>query len=125
MSDFEQHKRVLLQVRERLIRTVGRLEEAIREDVSAIGDISRLPTHLADNDADGIDQNIALAATEEGLLEQVEAALTRIEQGDYGRCQSCEGPIPAARLEALPYTAFCVSCAAASEAESSGEGNSQ
>jgi len=77
--------------------------------------VSSLPTHPADHAAEGIDKNIALAATEEGLLEQVEAALARIEQNSYGCCQSCSSAIPAARLEALPYTAFCVACAAADQ----------
>jgi RNA polymerase-binding transcription factor DksA len=115
MTDFEPQKQALVQLRRRLIRTVGALEDAIREDVNAPGSISNVPTHPADHDAEGLDKNIALAETEEGLLEQVEAALARIENQTYGRCQSCGIGIPAARLEALPYTAFCVDCAAASE----------
>ena len=96
MADFEQQKRTLLQLRERLIHAVGSLEEAIRQDVATPGDITRVPTHPADNDAEGIDNNIALAETEQGLLEQVEDALSRIEQGTYGRCQACDREIPAA-----------------------------
>jgi RNA polymerase-binding transcription factor DksA len=106
----------LLQQRERLIQTVGHLEDAIREDVNTVGDLSKVPTHPADNDAEGIDQNIALAATEEGLLEQVEAALGRIENGTYGHCETCGRAIPEARLEILPYTAYCVQCAAVHQA---------
>jgi len=41
----------------------------------------------------------------------VRAALDRIDQGTYGTCASCGEAIAPGRLEALPYTAVCVSCA--------------
>jgi DnaK suppressor protein len=43
-------------------------------------------------------------------LKMIEEALDRIEAGDYGTCFSCEEPIPAKRLEALPWAKHCVSC---------------
>src|SRR5216683_7580029 len=43
-------------------------------------------------------------------LRLVEEALDRIEAGDYGICLSCEEPIPAKRLQALPWAKFCVTC---------------
>lgn len=46
-----------------------------------------------------------------GLLDEVEAALGRIESGDYGRCERCGAAIGDERLEALPTTRFCRSCA--------------
>ena len=46
----------------------------------------------------------------------VRDALARIDRGEYGLCVECEEPIGAARLEALPWAARCVSCQAAAEA---------
>ena len=43
-------------------------------------------------------------------LRLIEEALDRIAAGDYGICLSCEEPIPAKRLEALPWAKFCVTC---------------
>ena len=43
-------------------------------------------------------------------LRLIEEALDRIEAGDYGTCLSCEEPIPAKRLEALPWAKYCVTC---------------
>lgn len=43
-------------------------------------------------------------------LNDVNAALTRMESGDYGRCTRCAQPIPADRLDALPMTALCMPC---------------
>jgi DnaK suppressor protein len=41
---------------------------------------------------------------------EVLAALERIEQGTYGKCESCGETIPIERLEALPTARLCVSC---------------
>lgn len=43
-------------------------------------------------------------------LKLVEEALDRIHTGDYGACLSCEEPIPAKRLNALPWARYCVDC---------------
>jgi len=48
-------------------------------------------------------------------LEAIDRALTRIESGDYGRCEDCGELIPLERLEALPTTTLCVSCSEARE----------
>jgi RNA polymerase-binding transcription factor len=45
------------------------------------------------------------------LRGKVDAALARIEQGGYGICERCGEAIPMARLDALPYSTLCVSCA--------------
>nr|WP_237688007.1 TraR/DksA C4-type zinc finger protein [Sneathiella sedimenti] len=41
----------------------------------------------------------------------IKAALERIEAGNYESCSSCGEQINEARLEALPYTTLCISCA--------------
>jgi RNA polymerase-binding transcription factor DksA len=43
---------------------------------------------------------------------QVMVALGRIEQGTYGLCADCGGPVPEGRLEAKPDAARCVPCQA-------------
>jgi len=44
-------------------------------------------------------------------LQQVNAALLRIEQGKYGLCTECAEDIAPQRLQALPYTDTCIRCA--------------
>ncbi len=44
-------------------------------------------------------------------IERIEAALKRVETGDYGYCLSCGEEIPAKRLELDPATPVCVDCA--------------
>jgi len=48
-------------------------------------------------------------------IEAIDRALTRIETGSYGRCESCGKDIPVARLQALPTAMSCVACREAHE----------
>ena len=70
-----------------------------------------MPTHPADHDVEGVDEEIAIARNEEELLTEVVDAIERIEEGTFGTCQDCGEPIAAERLEAIPYAACCVTCA--------------
>jgi RNA polymerase-binding transcription factor DksA len=87
------------------------LIESIPNEGQPVGEISHIPTHNADRDSDGVDKEVALVQNEEGLLEAVNAALSRIEQGTFGKCEGCQGNITTERLEALPYAPLCISCA--------------
>ncbi len=53
----------------------------------------------------------ALGLTELAEVRRIDAALARIEAGTYGTCTFCGDPITEARLEFLPDTPFCTSCA--------------
>lgn len=56
------------------------------------------------------ERDTALLAMEQQQLQQIEAALQRIEDGVYGKCTECGDPIPPERLEILPYATLCVRC---------------
>jgi DnaK suppressor protein len=43
-------------------------------------------------------------------LAEIDAAFARLREDTYGVCQGCCAPIPAERLEILPYARFCVRC---------------
>jgi len=107
-ADFESR---LVDIRKRLLREVDMAEEALREDVVKPGDITSLPTHSADQDVEGLDAEIAIAQNEELLLEQVNAALERIRAGKFGVCEQCGRTIDVQRLQAIPYTSYCIDCA--------------
>src|ERR1700756_1857674 len=51
-----------------------------------------------------------LAELEARELSQIERALARMKQGTYGLCELCQGKIPVARLNILPYSTTCVQC---------------
>jgi hypothetical protein len=56
--------------------------------------------------------NATLLVNEQYIATQVRAALARLEDGSFGVCEACSRPIAAARLTEIPYTRFCVKCAA-------------
>jgi len=43
-------------------------------------------------------------------LQQVRLALTAVDDGSYGSCRSCKGPINPERLNARPESPFCIEC---------------
>ena len=54
----------------------------------------------------------AISESARGELEQIKAALRRLDDGHYGTCAVCGEPIEPGRLEAVPYTDHCRACAA-------------
>lgn len=48
-------------------------------------------------------------------IKEIDAALGRIDDGDFGLCEDCDEDIPVQRLRALPYTRLCVDCASERE----------
>ncbi|HEX2577696.1 MAG TPA: TraR/DksA C4-type zinc finger protein [Aquihabitans sp.] len=53
-------------------------------------------------------ENATLAAAFRDQLAQVEGAMARLDEGTYGTCETCGGPIGEARLEAMPATRYCI-----------------
>ena len=108
-------QKALLKKRARLMGNVEKLEEEsfMNSQKDFSGDISGYKTHIADigSDASGMELMLGLASNQQKLLQQVNEALARIEDGTYGFCQMCGKPIPQARLEAIPEAELCLNCA--------------
>lgn len=54
--------------------------------------------------------NLALERTLEGILEDVNTALVRIDKGNYGQCRHCGQEIDERRLRARPESSSCIDC---------------
>ncbi|HEU5417641.1 MAG TPA: hypothetical protein VFV41_08090 [Streptosporangiaceae bacterium] len=50
------------------------------------------------------------AVAERRALAEIEAALSRLSNGCFGRCERCGGTVPAARLTRTPQARFCGTC---------------
>ena len=59
----------------------------------------------------GWELNLALRGELEQKIERLEDALERLDEGDYGVCESCGQPIDPERLDVLPDTTLCIRCA--------------
>ena len=113
---METYRQQLLARRGRLDGHVSHLAgEAMHKDGEATGgNLSHVPLHMADLGTDNYEREntLRLLANEGRLLEEINAALERIQQGTFGRCEECGGPIaPRERLKELPFTRYCVACA--------------
>ena len=51
-----------------------------------------------------------LSGNAHNTIEQIEAALRKIDKGIYGTCEYCRQPIPKKRIKALPFARYCVNC---------------
>lgn len=111
----EKYKKRLLVERERIEsqmrRVEGQDESASQDD--ATSELSHYDDHMADAATETFEREKDLAIDEglKLLLEQVNAALDKVEHGTYGECDRCHKPIAPARLEALPYATLCIECA--------------
>ncbi len=106
-AKLEKYKKQLLEMRE----TILNRGMAYRADALAIN-----PDDLADESdhaATIIQQSVSLNVQERDrwLLKEIEHALSKFEEGTYGFCEDTEEPIDEGRLEAAPYTRYCVEAA--------------
>lgn len=104
----------LLSLRARLTGEVLHLaDEAFR---SVNGESSQ-PSHMAELGSDAYEQEVTLQMmqSEENALTQINDAINRLAAGTFGNCENCGKSIPKRRLEAIPYTRFCVNCARVAE----------
>jgi DnaK suppressor protein len=80
------------------------LERHLKERLDTLGQL--LPCPLPSVDPVGYQT----VASNRMLVEQITAALHRLDAGTYGRCTRCGGMIAPARLEVLPHAAACIEC---------------
>ncbi|HNV85365.1 MAG TPA: TraR/DksA C4-type zinc finger protein [Candidatus Omnitrophota bacterium] len=78
----------------------------------ASGDLSGYSFHMADVATDNYDREFSLdiASNEQKVLNEIEAALQKMEDGTYGKCEICDDKIKIERLKAVPYARLCVKC---------------
>jgi RNA polymerase-binding transcription factor DksA len=114
-AELKTYEKRLQNLRERLTGDVSHLaDEALHSaGGEASGSLSNVPLHPADLGTDNFEKEFTLnlIQNEEQVLGEIVDALDRIQKRSFGSCEECHRPIPAARLEALPYARHCVACA--------------
>ena len=112
MVDAERFRAILNQEREQK-RT---LLDSLRGDIRSVS-AARVDSNVDDeHDPEGstiafeLSQAGALMEQSRAGLEQIEAALARIDDGTYGVCESCGNPIGKMRLMAFPRATLCMTC---------------
>jgi DnaK suppressor protein len=110
-AEIKEFKALLLEKLNEILNNVNCMEEDTLRRVRT--DLSNLPFHMADAGSDNfeMENTLGLMDSERKLLMEIDDALSRIDNGTYGICESNNEPIPKERLRAIPWARYCVACA--------------
>ncbi len=104
--ELEQAKERLLKMRREVMKEVQESSAAAREmgqgDVPDIGDMSSNTYHR--------DVLLNLSETHRQKIRDIDAALDRLDTGEYGICMRCEEEISPKRMEVRPFSRYCIDC---------------
>jgi len=105
------HKDALLRLHEKLREKRDELRASLNQEM----ELGQRPRDVGDVGDDAVNDNekelnSQLMAFESRELAQIERAIEMIRVGRFGDCELCQKKIPITRLNALPFTPFCVKC---------------
>ncbi len=104
MKDLEYFRNKLTTLKSEVIARLESIDKDLRQKTSTDSEEQAIELENAEV-LDSLRRN----SKKELIL--VDAALQRLEAGDYFTCSECGAKIPAVRLDALPYAPHCVKCA--------------
>ena len=105
MQDTDTFKERLLALKAELSQRVKKIDKDIRHE----GMSADWSEQAVERENDEVLESLGNAADQELLM--INFALQRIENNTYFTCSESGGTIPRARLESLPFSSRCVSCA--------------
>ncbi len=114
-KELEEYRTLLVAKRRQLAGMLSGMEDqALRQSG---GNLSNMPVHMADMGSDVYEQDFTLgmAETERAILDEIDAALQRIEDKTFGVCQMTGKPITKARLDAKPWAKYTIEAERISE----------
>ena len=100
----------LTQERERVSALLANLEADAEAQKDSLQELSVVDEHQGDIGTETFEREKDLSIIEsmQAELEDIDAALQRVEAGTYGNCEICKRDIGDDRLDAVPATRFCV-----------------
>jgi DnaK suppressor protein len=104
VRNFESFQKKLEALREDLLNTVRKKKEEVWPEAE-VGDEGDVAVRSLARDL-----VFELTDNERHLLDEVEAALRRIEKGTFGICEANGEKIAAPRLKVMPYARYCIKC---------------
>lgn len=104
-KSLEKLKETLLERRNSLWRYFSDTDQGASDKDVQVGDVVDAATESAENE---LEYHFFEAESRE--FGQIERAIKRFEEGTYGICETCNCPIPIARLKVLPFAGKCVKC---------------
>ncbi len=114
-------KQALLRLHQRLIAQRDELRKKIAEDLGLAYTRDDGANDLGEtaHQVEQTELHTQLAALESRELRSIEHAIALIHHGRYGECEACRKAIPIARLQALPFSLYCIECQRIAEVDGS------
>ena len=106
-ASLEKYRQKLLSLAKEVSREAINLKDEVHRP---LGELSGQYSELH-NEQDEMGVTLSLLSNEEWMSSEIKNALQRIDDGSYGRCIQCQKSITLDRLNAIPYTPFCIQCA--------------
>lgn len=121
MTTIQNSPTRLRAIKKRLLAEKERLELELHEiiertshssELEQVTELSTYDDHPADMASETFERekDLALEGNIADLLDKVNTALEKIDEGTYGVCDSCDIEINPNRLEALPWASLCLNC---------------
>ena len=120
---MKNRKDAIVNMHQVLIMRRDALRKALAGDLSLLKELrAQASGDVVDAALDSVQDEISsqLAEVESRELAQIETALERMREGEYGLCETRSTNIPMMRLNALPYATMCIECQRQAEQESAG-----
>ena len=112
-KDMKDYELLLLQKRGMATGTMETFDGgALTGSDSKVGNQNAASGDSADQGAEAFEQDFALSILESevNVVQKIDEALARIEEGSFGICNGCQKPIVRARLKAIPWAEMCIEC---------------
>ena len=108
--DIHKARQELLELRSRLLEQDEALSESLGTSLEEESGEESSDQHMADVGSVTLarEMDLSMRSNIDRLLAQVDRALEKIDDGTYGRCDRCGGPIEESRLEAAPDATLCL-----------------
>ncbi|MCX7905227.1 MAG: TraR/DksA family transcriptional regulator [Elusimicrobiales bacterium] len=103
--DIKKIKEILIEKRNEILEEIRMQSEYENINEKDIGD-------EIDDVVQTVEKEIKfdISANEKNILNEIEIALKKIENGTYGKCELCKKDIEPKRIKAIPYSRYCIEC---------------
>jgi RNA polymerase-binding transcription factor DksA len=112
-QDREMFRQVLSALADRVSGDVIQLEDEALRPTGSEGTAASAPAQDPAPASTEGDEDVArgILVTEDKILAEARAALNRLDDGTFGRCERCGRAITKMRLKVVPYARHCIRCA--------------
>lgn len=111
---LERYKKKMIERKIELLADIKQIsQESLRKSLrDSVGDLSNYSFHMADVGTENYQRevNLGIASNEQEELYEIDEALRKLKEGEYGNCEMCDKKIKQKRLEAKPHAKYCIKC---------------